>query len=92
MILTVQIQSFLFSFVYGMFFAFMFNLNYKYLFCKKKLNKIILNLFFNIDIFLLYFLLLKRINYGIIHIYFLICLYLGFILGNKMTKKFRKVL
>ena len=92
MILSVQIESFLFSFLYGLFFAFLFNLNYKYLFCKKLFNRILLNLFFNIDIFLCYFLLLKKLNYGIIHIYFLFFLYFGFILGNKMTKKLRKEL
>lgn len=92
MILTVQIQSLLLSFVYGFIYAFLFNLNYKYLFCKKMINKILLNLFFNLDIFLFYFFLLKKINHGIVHVYFLICLVLGFALGNQLTKKFRKVL
>lgn len=92
MILTVQIYSFLLSFIYGLFYALLFNLNYKYLFCTKIINRIVLNFFFNLDVFLLYFFLLKQVNHGIVHIYFLICLVIGFTLGNKLTKKLRKVL
>jgi hypothetical protein len=92
MSLVLQIKSLIISFIYGIFFAIMFNINYKFLFCKKKFNKIIINLFFNIDIFLLYFLILKYINNGIIHIYFLVFVYLGFLLVNKLTKKLKKFL
>ena len=92
MILTVQVKSFIVSFLFGCFYALMFNLNYKFLFCNKKTNKILINLFFNIDIFLLYFLLLLKINYGVIHIYFLIVLAIGFYIGNYYTKKFRNLL
>lgn len=90
MSLTVQLQSFFVSFLYGIFFALCFNLSYKYLFIKKKIAKVILNFLFNLNMCLFYFLILKKINYGVLHFYFFVLLYLGFLLGNKLTKKLRK--
>ncbi len=89
MILSTQIKSFIISFIYGIIYAALFNLNYKVLFFNKKSLIILTNIFFNFDIFLLYFLLLKMINNGVVHIYFLMLLLLGFVVGNKSTKKLR---
>ena len=88
--LELQIQSLIFSFVFGLFFSLMFNLFYKYLFRGKVFFRIISNFIFVMANTLLYFLCLKLINNGIIHIYFIIMLFLGFILGNKKTKTIRK--
>lgn len=89
MILSTQIKSFIISFIYGIIYATLFNLNYKVLFFNKKSLIILTNIFFNFDIFLLYFLLLRMINNGVVHIYFLMLLLLGFVVGNKSTKKLR---
>lgn len=78
MTLLIQIKSLIFSFLYGIFFAFTYKLNYKYLMCNIKILKTLLSFFFIFDHVLLYFILLSLINNGILHLYFLIT----FILGN----------
>lgn len=88
--LEIQIQSLIFSLVFGMFFALMFNLFYKQLFGGKFIFKLITNIVFVITNVIIYFLLLKIINEGIIHSYFFIILAVGFMIGNHKTKKIRK--
>ena len=88
--LEIQIQSLVFSLVFGMFFSLLFNLFYKYLFRGKFIFKLLINLFFVIVNTLLYFGLLCIINEGIIHLYFLIMLIIGFFVGNIKTRKIRK--
>lgn len=88
--LELQIQSLIFSLVFGMFFALMYNLFYKYLFRGIVVIRFIVNLIFVISNTTLYFLLLKTINNGRIHSYFLIMLVIGFIIGNVKTRKIRK--
>lgn len=78
MTLIIQIKSLAFSFLYGVFFAFTYKLNYKYLTSNMKFFKIILSLFFIFDHVLLYFVLISKINNGILHLYFLFT----FIIGN----------
>ncbi len=89
MLLETQIQSMIYSFVYGLFFSFLLNLNYRILFSSKKIIQILGNLFFIIDNVFLYFILLRYINNGMLHTYFLILLILGFYIGNFTTKKIR---
>lgn len=88
--LELQIQSLIFSFIFGMFFSLMFNLFYKYLFRGKSWFRFITNMIFVFFHVILYFSLLMMINDGRIHLYFIIMLTLGFIIGNKKTKKIRK--
>ena len=88
--LELQIQSLIFSFVFGMFFALMYNVFYKYLFKGKIIIRVIINLIFVLFNTILYFLLLKIINNGIIHSYFIIALAIGFIISNIKTRKIRK--
>jgi len=90
MILEVQIQSLIYSFVYGFFFSILLNLNYKYLFKTGIYYKIFINILFILDNVLLYYILLRIINNGVIHPYFFIMIVLGFLLGNYYSKKIRK--
>lgn len=89
--LEIQIQSLIFSLVFGMFFAFMFNIFYKQLFFGKTMFKIISNVFFVMVNVVLYFCFLRMINEGIIHPYFVIMLLIGFIIGNQKTRVIRKI-
>ena len=89
MSLLVQIQSFSISFLYGIFLSFMFNLLYNFLFTKYLVINIINNLFFSFVAFGIYFFLLYLVNNGIVHIYFLITLFISFYLYNKIFVKFR---
>ena len=78
MTLILQIKSLLFSFLYGIFFAFTYKVNYRYLTSNSKILKIILCFLFVLDHILLYFVLITKINNGILHLYFLF----SFIFGN----------
>lgn len=77
MILITQIQSLSFSFIYGIFFAFLYKINYRYLISNSIFFKLILCFLFILDNVLLYFILISIINGGILHIYFLFCFLLG---------------
>ena len=88
--LKIQVFSFVFSFFYGILFSFLMNLHYQYLFHKCKVFKVVFTLLFLLDMALLYFLLLRIINGGIIHIYFYLLLFLGFYVSFPILKKIRK--
>ena len=79
MILIIQIRSLAFSFIYGIFFAFKYKINRKFLISNYIFFKIIINLLFMLDHVLLYFILLSKINNGMLHIYFLLTYLLGII-------------
>ena len=85
--LNIQIKSIIYSFIYGCIFSLLLNINYKYIYYSKGIKKILINVFFIIDNVLLYFLILRYINNGIFHFYFLLSIILGFILVNYMTTK-----
>lgn len=76
--ISIQLLSILFSFIFGILFRIVlrFHLdNTKYYpFCLQIITSVI----FIVDITLLYLLLIYYINYGIIHIYFIIMIFLGF--------------
>lgn len=78
MSLFVQFKTILFSFIFGCFFHFFLNINYKYI-----IRKGILSLFFNILFIivnvLIYFLILKYINFGVFHIYEICVIIFGYL-------------
>lgn len=84
--INIQLISLGYSFLYGIFFYFMLLLNKKYLNNK---YAFIYNLLFIIDNVLLYFIILRYINNGIFHIYFLFTIVLGFSLVYYVDKKKR---
>lgn len=88
--LEMQIQSLMFSLFFGMFYALVYNLFYKVLFNEKKTIRLFVNLIFQLSLFILYFIFLKVINSGIIHWYFLLMLWSGFLIGNMKIRKIRK--
>lgn len=87
MILKVQIYSFLYSFFYGIFVFILLEVNYKLLYTGKVIYKIIVSFLFVMFISLLYFYGLVRINNGIIHIYFLMMLFTGYMLSFVIYRK-----
>ncbi len=76
--LSTQILSLLFSFGYGIIVSYLFNLNYNFIYKTSLLYKIVINILFSINLGLIYFLLIKVINYGVVHIYFVLMFLLGF--------------
>ena len=92
MTLILQIKSLAFSFLYGIFFAFTYKYNYRFLTSKNLFFKIIVIFFFVVDHILLYFVLISKINNGILHLYFFFMFVLGIIFyvylfdSNKQNK------
>ena len=61
--LSMQIKAIIFSLVYGVFISFMVNVNYKCLFNKNMIFKIIFDSIFILDLGMLYFFILQFINF-----------------------------
>lgn len=87
--LEIQIQSLIVSYIYGLFFSLTYNLLFFILYHNNKYLRILFDLLYIFILFTLYFYILLVINKGIVHIYFVILLVLGFITGNYKTKKIR---
>ena len=68
----LQIISIIFSICFGLAFSFFTNVNYKFLFSKKIFLKTIFTIIYILDAALIYFIVMKKINNGVIHLYFLI--------------------
>ncbi len=90
MALKIQLISFLVSYLYGMFFYIMLEINSKFLYSSNIFVKVIGSFLFVVFHTLLYFLLLMKINYGCIHFYFFLCILFGFIICKVVYKKFVK--
>ena len=82
----IQMLSFVVSFIFGICFAFLNELNKKIISKKKKQYKLIFSFLFIINITLLYLIINYYINNGVIHIYFLICVFLGYLFSFKKVK------
>lgn len=85
--LRIQIISVFISYLYGIFFSILLNLNSKYIYNTKKIKKYLFNFIFVFDNVLLYFIILRYINDGILHYYFILALVLGFLSVNKVTNR-----
>ncbi len=90
MSLKVQLYSFLYSFVCGVFIYLVTYFSKKILFYSFGWSKIISSFIFCLDISLLYFIGLKFINEGEVHIYFLALIILGIGCGYLLVDKFLK--
>jgi hypothetical protein len=87
----VQLISFLFSFLFGIFFYLTSFINYKIVDKYNIIFRYLITLTYILDISLLYILMMYKINYGIIHIYFVIVLFIGYFVGVVYCKKIRKI-
>lgn len=84
--LNIQIYSFIYSFLFGIFLNSIYMLFNKLVRKTKMIIRFIISLGFMIIMTLSYFIGLLWINNGIVHIYFLLCLSLG-MLFSKWIKK-----
>lgn len=87
MILKIQIISLIFSFFYGIFFYILLEVNSHFLYSTKLPFKIINSFLFVMLNTLLYFIILKKINNGIVHVYFLLCITVGYIIAKIVRAK-----
>lgn len=88
--LKIQIIILVFSFVFGGFFGALVNLNYKLIFNSNLKIKIIGTFSLILDLSLLYFFVLKKINNATLHPYFLLVLFFGFLVGFSYSRFLRK--
>ena len=79
MILSTQISTLFFSFLYGMFFEVTLACSVKIIYHTSHIVQYIGTFLFVIFHVLFYFMILQRINYGVVHIYSIFCLVLGYI-------------
>ena len=93
--LNTQINLIIFSFIFGMLFSLFITINYKFLYQGKSLFRFIINLMIIIISILIYFIGIRKINNGILHIYSILLIIVGFIFDNfirsKLLKKHRKL-
>lgn len=89
--LKLQILSILFSFGYGIISSYLYNLNYNFIHDTTILYKLVINILFCVNLGLIYFILIKVINYGVVHIYFLFSFIVGFVLFVNKYKFLRNV-
>lgn len=87
---TVQLFSFLTSFLYGALFYLLARFNKFILKNHKEIFKLFINIVFVIDMVILYIYIMFKINKGVIHIYFIIALILGFILMMSYFDKIKQ--
>ena len=94
MILEIQIKSLVFSFLFGVYFSYIIRANYKYILSLKKIFRILSTFIIVFSNVLLYFIFLLKINYGIIHTYFIFMIILGVyiehIINMLIVKKIKK--
>ena len=84
--LSVQFISLVVSFLYGMFFYILLEINYKFLTFSYIIIKILLSFIFVLFNTLLYFIILLYINKGYVHIYFLFCILCGYLFCKVLYK------
>lgn len=89
--LKLQILSILFSFGYGIISSYLYNLNYNFIHNTTILYKLVINILFCVNLGLIYFILIKVINYGVVHVYFVFSFVVGFVLFVNKYKSLRNV-
>ena len=87
MSLNIQIYSLLFSFLYGIIFYILLEINYRFLFEGKIIYRIIISFLFVMVLSLVYFLILLKINNGVLHLYFFLSMFTGYLLSFVIYKK-----
>ncbi len=86
----IQLLSFLFSFLFGIFFFITNYFNKKLITNKRMFFQYIITFLYIINIVLFYILVLYKINRGVFHIYFLIMVLLGYLFATWLEKYVKK--
>ncbi len=82
--LVIQLKSLSFSFFFGILFYFIVKASSKFLYSKKKYESIISAFLVAILSCLIFFIIIKKINNGIIHLYFILSIILGYFVSYKL--------
>ncbi len=90
MILRTQIELIIFSFIFGIIFSLFLSVNYKLIYNKNKIIKILSSFSIILLSSIIYFIEINKINNAIIHYYSLIFIAIGFTLSSFVEKKLKK--
>ncbi len=82
MSLLEQISSIVFSFLYGVLLFYLYNISYKFLYHNKKIYSFLNSLLFTFDSTLFYFIIMRKLNDGIINIIFVLITIITFLILN----------
>ena len=85
---NLQLVTFLVSFIYGIIFSFITILNFKLINNLKRYIQHIITFIYVIDMTIIYIIILYHINNGYFHIYFILLVIIGFMLGLFLYKKY----
>lgn len=86
----IQLLSFLFSFLFGIFFFITNYFNKKLINNKKIIFQYMVTFIYIINIVLFYILILYKINRGVFHIYFLFMVLIGYLFATRLEKYVKK--
>lgn len=86
--LNVQLLTFFVSFLYGFWLYIVLEVSYKFLTSSSLMVAVISSFLFVVCNTFLYFIILLYVNNGYVHIYFLICIFLGYLLCKVIYKWF----
>ena len=89
--LYTQINSLLFSFFYGIFISVSLILLERFIYNDKKATVIVSSFMISMILCLLYFILILKINNGIIHPYFVFMVLLGYFIERKFLKLVKRI-
>lgn len=88
--LTIQIHLIIYSFLFGIFFFAMYLLWNRFIYCHNIYFRILNTFSFIMLHTLLYFLGIEKISDGILHIYSLMIVAIGFLVGEFIARKMKK--
>lgn len=77
--LQTQIYLIFYSYIYGFVFSLILSYSYSYIYKQSLVPQIILSFLFVLNAVFIYFIILQKINYGILHFYSFLLVILGFI-------------
>ena len=84
---NLQLISFLVSFIFGIFFYLLTNLNFKLIKDLKKYIQHILTFLYVMDMIVIYIIIFYHLNKGYFHIYFILMVFVGYLVGFIIYKK-----
>ena len=84
---NLQLISFLVSFIFGIFFYYITILNFYLIDNFKLIIKHLLTFIYVIDMAIIYIIIFYHINKGYFHIYFILMVLVGYIMGFLLNKK-----
>ena len=91
MSLLTQIETLLFSFIFGIMFSLILDITKKYIYHNNIVIKIISSFCISLILSLIYFIINIKINNGIIHIYFIGAVLIGYFFDYKFFTLHKRI-